>query len=214
MLDAWEHTNAFEFARLIWVLDLDDPELGGYEDALKGKSSSRGGYIAQIGKWQPMVTKLNRAAQLLAQDFPYVGFMGDDHIPRTEGWAETLLGHLMVRDPAIVYGRDGFQNEKLPTWWAMTSTVVHRLGRMVPADVQHMYCDNAVMQLGRTANCLYYDSSVLIEHMHPVVGKAPIDEGYKRVNRRQQYERDGAQFRAWVRDGLERDVTLLRTTGG
>lgn len=216
MLDAWEQTGGFDHARLVWVLDRDDPEFGAYEAALRGRSSANGGYIAEIARWQPMVTKLNRAARIFARDFPAVGFMGDDHLPRTHGWAAKLHEVLSFRvpNPAIVYGRDGFQDSRLPTWWAMSSSVVTTLGRMVPADVQHLYCDNAIKMLGEQSGCLVYVDSVLIEHMHPVVGKGEIDEGYRRVNRRQQYERDSVQFRRWVQGGLARDVTLLRNIQG
>lgn len=215
MLDAWESTGGFDHARLIWVLDADDPEFEAYAKELQ-RSSNRGGYIAEVARWKPMVVKLNQAARVFARDFPAVGFMGDDHLPRTDGWAAELTNALSVMwpDPAIVYGRDGFQDARLPTWWAMNSSVVHALGRMVPADVQHLYCDNAILELGTQAECITYLPSVLIEHMHPAAGKAESDDGYRRVNRRQQYERDLAQFRAWVQDGLARHVTLLRNSRG
>jgi hypothetical protein len=85
---------------------------------------------------------------------------------------------------------------------------------MVPAPVQHLYCDNAVLTLGEAANMITFLPHILIEHMHPVAGKSEWDPGYERVNRRQQYDRDAAAYRMWVEDGLKRDATLLRELRG
>jgi hypothetical protein len=80
--------------------------------------------------------------------------------------------------------------------------------------VQHLFCDNAVLELGKAAETIGYDERILIEHMHPVAGKAKMDEQYVRVNRAQQYERDSALFRGWLRDGMEADATLVQSLGG
>ena len=114
----------------------------------------------------------------------------------------------------IWYGKDGFQDQNKPTWWSMDAEIIRRLGRMVPAPVQHLYCDDAVKVLGEKAGCLGYDETIMIEHMHPIVGKGQMDEQYARVNRLQQYERDEALFRSWVADGLERDAKILRNGVG
>jgi hypothetical protein len=152
---------------------------------------------------------------VLAAEFsPVVAFMGDDHVPRSPAWADAILTFMAATHPQIVYGRDGFQDRKLPTWWAMSSDIIKALGRMVPAPVQHLYCDNAVLTLGEAANMITFLPHILIEHMHPVAGKSEWDPGYERVNRRQQYDRDAAAYRMWVEDGLKRDATLLRELRG
>jgi hypothetical protein len=139
-----------------------------------------------------------------------IAFMGDDHLPRTEHWPSMLLAELGQARTGIVYGRDGIQNERLPTWWAMTPDIVRTLGRMVPADVEHLYCDNAIKDLGQAADCLRYLPDVLIEHMHPVAGKAPMDAGYARVNAHGQYERDRRAYEAWRANDLARQATTVR----
>jgi hypothetical protein len=79
----------------------------------------------------------------------------------------------------------------------MTADIVRELGAMVPADVEHLYCDNVVRDIGIQAGCLRYLPEVLIEHMHPVVGKAESDEQYARVNSRQQNRGDRQAYRTW-----------------
>lgn len=215
MAKAWEVTRAWGVVPLIWALDGDDPAYDEYISEIDHGFGLEAHYHTSP-QWQPMVPKLNRVAvdAVGAFGFGAVGFLGDDHVPRTDGWVFSLAADIIFSGPCILYGRDGFQDIKLPTWWVMSSSIIQALGRMVPADVQHMYCDNAVMTLGVETGTLRYLPDVLIEHMHPVAGKAEMDEGYHRVNRRQQYERDRVQFDAWLGSGLARDakiVSALRT---
>src|SRR5690606_38125322 len=116
----------------------------------------------------------------------------------------------------IVYCDDLYQGPKLPTQWAMTSSIVNALGRMVPAPVDHLYCDNAVLALGKRTNCIRYLSDVVIEHMHYVVGKAQKDSTYARVNSNQQYRVDSRAYRRWAgsRDGLALDVRRVQKLRG
>jgi hypothetical protein len=210
---AWQATGAFdEGAELLFVVDRDDPRCDEYRAALITCREGVSGTYADV--WRPLVPKLNTIATSLAVGrYAYaVGFAGDDHLPRTHGWVSRYLGTLYSVGTGIVYCDDGYQGENIPTQWAMTSDIVRTLGRMVPALVDHLYCDNAVRDLGRGADCLTYLDDVLIEHMHPVVGKAENDEQYQRVNGREQYRHDRAAYREWVRGGqLAADVRTVRT---
>lgn len=208
---AWLDTNAAHEADLIWAIDLDDPCHAEYMEELKAFQWM---HVSSFKAWQPLVPKLNAMAVKVAQDYPIVGFMGDDHLPRTLDWHLAIEGLHTYTGTSIAYGKDGFQDIKLPTWWTMSSEIVQSLGRMVPADVQHMYCDNSVQVLGIESGCMRYMPQVMIEHMHPVAGKAKMDEGYARVNRAEQYERDKGQFLAWMADGKDRDVRIVRDLRG
>lgn len=211
MARAWIDTSAVGQADLIWLIDMDDPQAEAYREQIAHYPWMKTGWQST---WTPMVPKLDLAACLAADTYPVLGFMGDDHRPRSAGWVHAITVFCSATAPQIVYGRDGHRDRQLPTWWAMTSDIVKTLGRMVPASVQHLYCDNAVQTLGEAAHLLTFLPHVTIEHMHPVAGKAEWDEGYRRVNRRQQYDRDAAAYRTWVETGLKRDATLLRELRG
>lgn len=214
ILEAWGETAAWGDASLWFVVDADDMMIDHYRACIPTVADSRhGANMIVMPEWMPLVPKLNFVASEFAKagDHRYLAFMGDDHLPRTRGWTASLILNHRRNPNWIWYGRDGFQNQNLPTWWSMDAEIIRRLdGRMVPAPVQHLYCDNAVKALGMAAGCLGYDETILVEHMHPVVGKAKMDDQYARVNRRQQYEIDETLFRSWVADGLERDAKLLR----
>lgn len=208
--EAWYRTGAFGVADLCFIVDADDMCREEYETEIRKHLQLQ---CVMMAEWQPLVPKLNRIAVQAAKDYPVVAFMGDDHLPRTQLWAHQLVKEGLMKRPSIVYGQDGLWNERLPTWWSMSSDIIQTLGRMVPAPVQHLFCDNAVKELGEQSKTLVYLESVLVEHMHPVAGKGEYDEQYRRVNRASQYQSDGDLFRDWVRDGLEADATLLRSVG-
>jgi hypothetical protein len=211
MIDAWSKTDAFDVADLLFVIDADDMHFDQYQRMLERYPSAS---YQVMERWQPLVPKLNAAAVREAPKYEAIVFMGDDHLPRTSKWAHQLGAYHSWGDPRILYGQDGFQNQRLPTWWSMDTRIIQSMGKMVPAPVQHLYCDNAVKMLGEKTGRLAYIESILIEHMHPVVGKAPTDQQYMRVNRKQQYVRDGELFRAWLADGLDRDARILASIGG
>jgi hypothetical protein len=135
--------------------------------------------------------------------------MGDDHRPRHIGWDESYLEALRER-PGMVYGNDLIQGAHLPTQIAMSASVVRALGHMAPPTLTHLYVDNYWLALGRAAGCITYLPDVVIEHMHPVAGKAAVDEGYSRVNAPEMYERDSAAFADYLRDNLAREVDLVK----
>lgn len=214
---AWYETGAFpDGAGLVFAVDGDDPKFPDYRRALDRLAAADPGpttiNLMHNVAWEPMVAKLNRAALMFAEQGHFaLGFAGDDHLPRTHGWAGRYLAALRELGIGIVYGDDGIQGQRLPTQWAMTADIVRTLGRMVPAPVEHLYCDNAVKDLGEQAGCLRYLPDVLIEHMHPVGGKAPMDAGYARVNRREQYRKDGLAYERWKQTDRAIDAGAVRT---
>lgn len=207
--EAWEQTDPLKEARLIWILDLDDPMAIQYQDALARHPWME---VACVQYWTPMVRKLNEVAVTVQADV--VGFMGDDHLPRTPGWAVALAAASRTHGPGIFYGRDGLKDIKLPTWWAMSEPIIRTLGRMVPADVEHLYCDNAVLELGKAARCIRYLPSVFIEHMHPVANKSEWDSGYVRVNGPDQYERDRSAYIRWLRSSRKQQAEQIAALRG
>lgn len=213
VIQAWHATGAFHVATLVFGIDVDDSQYDKYVEISKQHPEPQFGLLPE---WQPLVPKLNKMALLAAQESPIVAFMGDDHLPRTALWAHHLIeDHLISRgQQKIWYGRDGFQDQRLPTWWSMDSRVIQTLGRMVPAPVQHLYCDNAIKVLGEKADTLGYDERILIEHMHPLAGKGTMDAQYERVNRNAQYETDQRLFAGWHMGQADEDARLIRSIGG
>lgn len=206
IIEAWTATGAAAEADLGLVIDADDPSVDEYRATPTRTWLGR----AVVDEWRPLVPKLNLMATGATEDYFALAFMGDDHLPRTHGWAKTMLAALREMGTGVVYGDDLLQGERLCTSWAMTSDIVRALGRMVPAPVEHMYCDNSVMDVARLAGCLRYLSDVVIEHMHPLAHKAGWDAGYERVNRPEQFRADELAYGRWLRQGRAADVATVK----
>lgn len=213
VIAAWDETGAWVAADLVLAADADDPEIGGYRQIALDRFDVQ---LIRYPKWEPMVPKLNRAAMEVAEqrDHFAIAFAGDDHLPRTHRWAQTYLKTLYAMRTGMVYGDDGYQGAKLSTEWAVTADVVRELGRMVPAPVDHLYCDNVMMDLFGGAGALQHLPEVRIEHMHPVAGKADSDEQYLKVNSRTQYNADGTAYQNWKRSELPLQVEIIRKLRG
>jgi predicted O-methyltransferase YrrM len=208
VIGAWDFTNAWDHADLILVADADDPEIQGYRDLINPEACPA--RLLEVPRWMPMVHKLDLAAREMAERYWAVGFAGDDHLPRTIGWAARYLAVLRELGTGMVYGDDGYQGARLSTEWAMTSDVVRALGRMVPAPVEHMFCDNAILELFTAAGAVRHLPEVRIEHMHPYAGKADSDDQYERVNHRDQMGRDRRTFRKWQATTLATQAATVR----
>jgi hypothetical protein len=138
-----------------------------------------------------------------------VGFCGDDHRFRSSSWDSAYLDALAAC-PGIAYGDDLVQGEALPTQCAMSTSVVRALGHMAPPVLRHLYLDNYWLTLGRAADCLTYLPEVVVEHVHPVTGKVPWDEGHLRVNDPALYAQDREAFNAYWAEFGDRDTQAVR----
>lgn len=181
------------------VVDDDDPDLAGYVEVCMANKVSI--YIGPNDR-PGMAAPLNRVAKAVGTpaETLVVGFLGDDHRPRTPGWQERVLRHAEFNPLAVMYGDDLIQGRNLPTAVFLDARIVRILGYMVPPDAYHLFLDNFWKTLGEQLGTLHFDPFVVFEHMHPLVGKAPSDDGYVRVNAPSVWEHDEAVFKAWLAD--------------
>lgn len=166
-------------ADFLYVVDHDDPKAAEYTRL----GLSR---LIVLHDRLRLGGTLNWAARKYADLYDAIGFMGDDHLPRTEAWDLRVLQALDVGTggltPRVVYGDDLLQGANLPTAVFLHSRIVTALGYMVPPGMIHLYLDNFWKELGQALNGLVYLPEVVIEHMHPVAGKADWDDRYAEVN--------------------------------
>lgn len=192
----------------VFVADEDDPALPGYKELMRERVIDRLFIYGATEGGKGLCFPLNYVARRWSTQVEYVGFMGDDHLPRTRGWDEQMAGELDSLEPRIAYGNDLLQGANLPTAVFMQSRMIRAMGVMAPQVMRHLYLDNFWKELGERVGGLRYRDDVIIEHLHPVAGKAAMDEGYARVNAAEADRRDRE---AWVdyRDG-EGFAALLR----
>lgn len=210
--------------RLLFMVDIDDPDRPAYCRAVADSFGAIDvGIHTHMREDGTMVSALNDAAQLqltINQPPFALGFMGDDHRPRTVGWDKRYLDALRELGTGIVYGDDLLQHEKLPTQCAMTSDIVAALGYMAPPSLTHMYVDNFWLGLGRSAGCLCYLPDVVVEHMHPLATnpdgsrKAEWSEGHRRVNDRSMYAKDEVAYLTYCSTRFADDIAKVAALRG
>lgn len=188
-------------ADLLVAVDDDDPTLPGYEDLPVDLVVA-----PRLG----LGATLNKLAVAEAAAYETVGFMGDDHLPRTPGWAWTITDTLRAMGRGIVYGNDLMQGPNLPIAVFMTADIILGLGYMCPPGCRHLFLDNAWKAIGERLGCLRYLPTVVIEHCHPQAEKAAWDDGYAEVNGAPMWEADEAAYRAWLAGPFESDIERVR----
>jgi hypothetical protein len=199
--------------QLLIAVDDDDPDLDGYQEEVKKARDiyPRTELLVQVAPGC-MAVALNMAARDVVAGWPdakAIGFMGDDHRPRTVSWDKRYVNSLEVA-PGIVYGNDLIHGENLPTQFAVSASIVKALGFMSPGNLRHMYIDNYWRDIGNMAGCLKYRGDVVVEHMHPVASKSEYDEGYERVNAPEIFSHDAAEYERYMTEHGTRDADMIR----
>lgn len=201
--------------RCVFILSEDDPKLNEY---LK---------LPYIGD-KPIVVRPEKRGFVNPLNLGYkidsarnasfaVGFMGDDHIARSEGWDKSFVDELVNLKSGFVYGDDGFQHEAIPTHIAMTSDIPQTLGYMTYPMLWHLFADNFWLDLGRSLGKITYLPEVFIEHMHPAAGKTNSDPGYEFSGAYSLHTHDEATYTRYLVDQLPIDndklTSMMKRTG-
>lgn len=180
--------------KLVLGLDSDDPALVDYRCG-----EVREGLRGRLVDW------LN----LLAGDRtePYIGHIGDDNVPLTEGWDVRVMESLDRNQ--FCFGNDldpGRAPGSLSIHIFMRRSVVEWLGYMGPPSLRHMYVDPVWYAWGK-ATSIEFLEDVEIPHLHYTLGHAPRDESYEHSTG--LIPRDLAAYNAYCRDGLNIDIDKL-----
>lgn len=191
-------------------VDSDDPMWQYYCQAANDMASDR----TQVTVCRPsgrrgMVDALNQMWCSRPQSADVFAFMGDDHLPLTPGWDKALCDAIGDR-PGLAYGNDLIHGPNLPTAVAMSAAIPRALGYLAPPELAHLFVDNVWLDWGRALGAITYLPDVVIEHLHPLVGKASTDDGYQAVNANAAMDADRVAYETY-RDGrMAEDVAKLR----
>jgi hypothetical protein len=190
-----EFLKTSEDAEIIFGLDDDD----------KSQFPTEVLEAAEINPRLRMGGTLNLLANRYADKYDYLGFMGDDHRPRTQGW-DRILCDAIGDKPGVAYGDDLLQGANLPTAVVLSSSIVRKIGYMVPPTLIHMYMDNFWRDFGDKLGNLAYRPDVVIEHLHYLAGKAINDLQYQEVNSASVYENDRISYGLYQAGQFDKDI--------
>lgn len=136
---------------------------------------------------------------------------GDDIVMRTDGW-DLRVREAFERFPdriAFVHGDDGIQNGNIGTHGFLHRNWVETVGYFVPPYFSSDYNDLWLTEVADALGRRVYLPDVYTEHMHPVAGKAELDQTHR--DRLARHERDDvARIYRDKADARRTDVALLR----
>lgn len=202
---------------LHWILDDDDSALEAYREAFDSCDYLfQSLWVIKKGK-KGIVHPLNSVVdEIFRPSYGYyptiLAFLGDDFAPKTQGW-DVLIASAMesLGNTGIVYGNDLLQGEKLPTAWFVSRDIAQTLGHLAPRELNHLYVDNYWLELGQGAECIKYLPNVILEHNHPLAGKAEWDETYEQNNNSTAATLDRMAYAQFKRQGkLVRDIQIVK----
>ena len=182
------------------IFGLDDDDESHYSDEVLAR--------AEKNPRLRMGGTLNLIAARNADKYDYLAFMGDDHRPRTAGWDRTL-SEAIGPDAGVAYGNDLLQGNLLPTAVVMSSSIVKKIGYMVPPVLVHMYMDNFWLELGKSLGNLRYREDIIIEHMHHLNGKSKPDATYMETNNASMYAIDSESFHRYMTTQFSNDIRKI-----
>lgn len=209
---AIRQTAARVDTRVVLAVDADDPQLDAYRD-LRWDLPYRSEValvILEAAETGCLVKATNTVSLRIAEEDPgsIIGNLGDDHVARSAGWDNHVAAALAT--PGIAYGDDGFQRKDLPTAPFISAAIVLALGWYALPSCRHLFVDNCWRDLGEQTRSLRYLPDVLIEHEHPLAGKAEWDDGYRKANGGETVEHDKRAYHEWRERYMAEDLSRVR----
>jgi hypothetical protein len=81
---------------------------------------------------------------------------------------------------------------------------------MAPPNQKQLFVDNYWKALGEALGTLTYLPEVIIEHLHPIAGKAPSDASYELSNSPERWRHDEEAFVTHLNGQHLKDLEKLR----
>jgi len=190
---------------IVLAVDADDPELPAYRRlSWDGFGPMVATVVLSPEETGDLVRATNTVSMRIAGEDPttIIGNLGDDHVARTHAWDTAVLDALA--EPGIAYGDDKLAGERVPTAPFISARIVLALGWYALPTCRHLYIDDAWRDIGQAIGRLHYLPDMVIEHRHPLAGKASRDAGYERADASAMA--DMAAYLTWTENGRTDDV--------
>jgi hypothetical protein len=138
----------------------------------------------EIGFGGGISPAINYVAYKYAQNPQYklIGMVNDDHKIQTYAWDQIMYDKVKDLEYVIAHPNDLRKEMEYTFDWAssvfMTRNIINVLGYMAEPGFNHLYVDTIWLDLAKQLNCLEYFKDVIFEHIHPLFGKAKMDDDY------------------------------------
>ncbi len=171
-----------------WVrLDEDDVSLAQYL-ALDMPD----GWKTIIGPRQPLSEVYNEAYRAMPET-DHCGFLADDVVPETPGWAEALIAAAGLDGMAVPAGGD--TTGGCPHF-VLGGELVRSMGWLSLPGLDRLYIDTVWAEIAEQRGVLRYLPEVVLSHRHFSSGKALFDQTY----RKKKKVEDRLIYETWKKD--------------
>lgn len=187
-----------------WVFYIDDDDQPS-QDMARTLLREAGDVAWKVGHRGDLnLSQLWNECQKLAQ-YDVYQHSCDETVYRTSGWDTAVLEAFEQWPDGIglVYGRDGIHDENLATHGFITRAWVDAVGYFVPPYFSSDYNDLWLHEVAGAIGRRRFLPDVFTEHMHPAVGKGPLDQTHQ--DRLARHGQDGVDA-LWLRLAPERGV--------
>jgi hypothetical protein len=154
-----------------------------------------------------LMEKLNYHALDIADKHEYIQFLAHDIVLQTP-WESKFIDFLEDVPVGMVYGNDLVHNGKLATHPCIKSSMIKAVGFYGCPAVEHNFFDNYWMTIAQTLGTCMYLPDVIMEHNHPIVGKAKEDKISHRISN--LLKSDHVKFTRYMQSRFAIDVSKLK----
>lgn len=205
MIKSFEQKTS-EKARLIFIIDVDDPCFEMYETLFQYTKHSF--YIKNPD--QTLAKTYNTIVKSHYIGYKFYSITCDDYIYHTGNWDRILVRKLEEEGPGFAYGNDKYGGSNLPTTCIISAEIIEALGYIVLPTLEYLYGDNVWRDIGLAVGKLFYIPEVNIEHLTPLAGKAEKDDTFRRTNSQEMYIKDQEAYRIWIHEEKDNDVKKIK----
>ena len=201
-LDSWrEQTEGL--SRVYVITDEDDDAWAGDEfyemsDDIIWKEAPKG---------LTLMEKINFYALEIADNHDYIQFLAHDIVLRTP-WESRFIDFLEDFPVGLVYGNDLVHNGRLATHPMIRSSMIKSVGFYGCPAVEHNFFDNYWMSVAQAFGFCMYLPDVVMEHNHPIVGKAESDKISDKIY--SLLESDHKKFLQYMNTEFGKDIEKVR----
>lgn len=184
--------------RVLWICDPGDT-------AEQDEIAHEGGWMISPGG--SYASKIN--AGFRETDEPWLMLAADDlrfhpeWLERAMRWATPETGVIGTNDlcnPRVMCGEHSTHSLVRRSYIDAESGVVDEPGKVLHEGYMHEYCDDEMVQTAMARGRYVHAFDSIVEHLHPLVDKAPDDDTYRkgRVHTRQSRRLFAMRRRLWV----------------
>lgn len=156
--------------------------------------------IRDAGGGEPMLINGNYAAKINAgvrvTTEPHI-FLGADDLHFHPGWYEAASA--LLSDTVGVVGTNDLCNQRVAAgehsthslvarWYADLGTI-DEPGKLLHEGYKHEFVDDEFVQTAIHRGAYAHAHDAVVEHLHPMVGKAPMDDLYAAQHQRMRFGR-------------------------